>query len=329
MCNRFTAMKRLIGPLAGLAFVAGLSNAQQETPEPTEQTAPATHEFSPPAEEQPFWDNAQAFVDAYAARDAAAIGELFTEDAEFLDEFGERTTGREAIVELFQEVFESSPETAIEAIDLQRVRYITPDVALEEGVTKSRSAADAVLQPSNYVALHVQGEDGVWRVNTLKNFGQQTGERTEQLNQLAWLVGDWVNEGPDGVVQTSCQWSDDGNFLLRTFDVSHEGETLMHGTQRIGWDPQSKQLRSWTFDSQGGFFEGRWARADDHWLVSVNGVNADGESASGTAVYTLVDAEMITWHHRDLIIGGTIAEAMEPVTMVRRPPSPTTAAATE
>ena len=50
-----------------------------------------------PAEERPFWDSAQQFLDAYARRDAAAIGGLFTEDAEFVDEFGERTQGRAAI----------------------------------------------------------------------------------------------------------------------------------------------------------------------------------------------------------------------------------------
>ena len=29
-------------------------------------------------------------------------------------------------------------------------------------------------------------------------------------------------------------------------------------TQRIGWDPAAKQIRSWEFDSEGGFGEGTW-----------------------------------------------------------------------
>ena len=38
-----------------------------------------------PAEEKPFRDSAQLFVDAYAKRDVAAIGMLFTENAQFRD----------------------------------------------------------------------------------------------------------------------------------------------------------------------------------------------------------------------------------------------------
>ncbi len=330
MRNGFSTLMWVACTLAGLSFAAVPTFAQQAAP-PQNDAVVATMDgaFTPPADEKPFWDNAQAFVDAYAARDAQAIGQLFTEDAEFFDEFGERTTGRDAIIALFQDVFDATPDASIDAIDLERVRFITPAVALEEGVTKSRSAPGAVLQPSRYVALHVKGSDGIYRINTLKSHGQEAGERVEQLNQLAWLVGDWVNETGDGVVNTSCQWSEDGNYLLRSFDITREGETVMNGNQRIGWDPLRKQLRSWTFDSAGGFFEGQWVQADDHWLVTVNGVTAEGEPASGTSVYTLVDAEMITWRYRDLIIGNTISEDMAPITMVRRPPLPATASKAE
>ena len=100
----------------------------------------------------------------------------------------------------------------------------------------------------------------------------------------------------------------------------------MDGVQRIGWDPLRRQLRSWTFDSTGGFSEGFWSRNGDQWIVTSTGVTSDGESASGTAVYHIIDAERVTWEYRNLVVGNELREGVAPVPMVRRPPSPQAAA---
>ena len=79
-----------------IASTATLAIALLSLMPPTHAQEKAASQIPP--EEKPFWDSAQAFVDAYAQRDAAALGKLFTEDAEFYDEFGERTEGRTALV---------------------------------------------------------------------------------------------------------------------------------------------------------------------------------------------------------------------------------------
>ncbi len=275
-----------------------------------------------PPEEKPFWDSAQAFVDAYAQRDAAALGKLFTEDAEFYDEFGERTIGRTALVAMFQDVFDSASEALIEEIQIERVRHVTDTVALEEGVVISSESADSHRYLSRYIALHTKGEDGRWRINTLKDSPRESTNRREQLQQLAWLMGEWVNEDSNSVVHTKCNWSEDGNYLLREFVVQTNDGREMSGVQRIGWDPTLKKLRSWTFDSEGGFFNGLWTKDKDHWLLTSAGVTADGETVTGTSVYTRVDNEMISWQYRSLIVGGEVRSDSDPVTMVKRPPAP-------
>ena len=50
------------------------------------------------------------FIKAYNARDAKALGELFTPDAEIEDEDGEVTRGRDAIVARFARIFGERPE---------------------------------------------------------------------------------------------------------------------------------------------------------------------------------------------------------------------------
>jgi uncharacterized protein (TIGR02246 family) len=279
-----------------------------------------------PAEEQPFWDSAKAFVNAYAQRDAEAIGEMFTEDAEFRDEFGERIVGREAIVQMFQDVFESTPEALIEEIDIEKIRYISPEVVLEEGVVYATESLDEPVYTNRYVALHVKGLDDVWRINTLKDYPRERLTKSEHLDQLQWLIGEWINEEANEIVETSCQWSDDGNYLLRRYRLeTTEGETL-DGVQRIGWDPRRKQLKSWQFDSNGGFSDSYWSRNGNQWIVTTQGTTAEGEATQATSVYTIVDEERIIWQITSLVVGSEIMPESQAVVMMRKPPEPLTAA---
>jgi uncharacterized protein (TIGR02246 family) len=274
-----------------------------------------------PAHEQPFWDSAQAFVDAYANRDSAAIGDMFTEDAEFLDEFGVLTEGREGIRAMFAGVFEANQDALINEIQITRIRPLSETVAMEEGFVISSPATDAPRNRSRYVALHTKQSDGKWRINTLKDFPREPLGRQEQLSQLAWMVGDWVNEDQDSVVHTTCDWSPEGNYLLRSFTMQKYDGSELSGVQRIGWDPALKKLRSWTFDSEGGFFHGLWTQDGPRWLLNLAGVTSEGESVTATSVFTVIDAEMVTWNYRNLIVGGEVRGETEPIIMVRRPPA--------
>jgi len=70
------------------------------------------------------------------------------------------------------------------------------------------------------------------------------------------MVGAWTGEGSKIVTQVTCRGAPKQMFLVMDCSISKDGvETSAH--QRIGWDPQAKQIRSWTFDSAGGFGEAR------------------------------------------------------------------------
>jgi hypothetical protein len=152
-------------------------------------------------------------------------------------------------------------------------------------------------------------------------------------------------------VQFSCEPVDNGNFLLRSFSIHIEGQEMMTGTQRIGWDPLTGKLRTWIFDSSGSFGEGVWYRVSDEdavvadeesengpddntnrperWMLKLTGVMADGKSSSSTSVYTLINDHMMTWQSVDLEIGGVHQPDSDVVTIVRMAAEPdaTTAAA--
>ena len=54
-----------------------------------------------------------SFVKAYNAKDAKALGDLFTPDAEIEDEDGEVTRGRDAIVARFTGIFKETARAAL------------------------------------------------------------------------------------------------------------------------------------------------------------------------------------------------------------------------
>lgn len=270
----------------------------------------------------PFEASAQRFLDAYAERNAEAIGLLFTDDAEFLDEFGEETNSREAIVAMFRSVFESNDSATFDEISITKLRSVTESVVIEEGLATSTPQSDLPATTSKYVVVHVKQDDGRWLIDLLKSFGPNEQSHAQHVSELAWLVGDWVSEDSDYSVETSCRFTDSGTYLLRSFKIRSAGDVVMDGVQRIGWDPAAQVIRSWTFDADGGFFSGTWRYDGQRWVVSQQGTTAAGEQATATAAYEIVDREMVRWQFVSRIIDAEILPRGPVTVMVRRPPAP-------
>ena len=144
----------------------------------------------------------------------------------------------------------------------------------------------------------------------------------ERLLELEWMLGEWVNESDDGVVYTTCKWSDDGNFLLREFDVKVEGRIALSGTQRIGWDAQRKQFRMWVFDDRGGFAEGLLSRDGDRWVIKAR-ASARTDSPSRSRPRSRPSARTgSAGRSLDRTVGGEAVPGTDQFDLVRRPPDP-------
>lgn len=270
-----------------------------------------------PEDEAAIRANVEAFVKAYNAGDAAAAATLFLPEGQIIGDEGKIVEGRDAITKRFADAFEESPETTIEVF-VDAIRFIGSQLALEVGSTAITPAPGETPQYERYTVLHVK-RDGKWSMAVVRDAPGEPPTNHERLEPLGWLVGDWVDEGDDSVVTTSCRWSEDANFLLQDIDVRIEGDDALHVTQRIGWDPVSKRIRSWVFDNEGGFSEGVWARSGDQWMIKMTGVRNDGASASATNTITPVSADRYVWESRDRIVGSELSEPME-ITVVRKPP---------
>ena len=84
-------------------------------------------------------------------------------------------------------------------------------------------------------------------------------------------------------------------FLLMDYSIKREGIEPLAVTVRVGWDGANGRIRSWTFDSQGGFGEGYWQKDGKKWLVGTSGVLPDGGTGGATNTYEFVDANNFVW----------------------------------
>lgn len=146
----------------------------------------------------------------------------------------------------------------------------------------------------------------------------------DSLHLLEWLLGEWTGMTDNAVVLVSAHWCDGGAFIEREVIVRAEGQPEVGGTQRIGWDPIKKRIKSWTFDSQGGTGEGYWRRDGDRrdgvkkggdeqggddkggerWIVESDEVLADGETSSTTSVFTPQGADRFLWEVERAHVNG-------------------------
>lgn len=261
----------------------------------------------------------ERLVKAYNAGKAEDVAALFHPQAEFTDEEGVTYRGRAAIQELLTKYFVKFPGVKL-TVQVDSIR-VTGPVAIEEGVrstvTKDESAGAHVV----YTAVRTKvGND--WLIVSLQDAADDSGLTPHDLLEpLAFLVGDWVNEGNDAVVKISYRWSEDQNFLLGDYHVTRGGEVVMHSTQRIGWDPLTGKVRSWMFDSDGGFGEGHWTHVDGSWVVKSTAVLPDGQTGSATIRMTSQGKDRFVLKGSDRFAGDERADDFEHV-IARQPPKP-------
>ena len=191
-----------------------------------------------------------AFAKAYNAGDSKSLAGLFTSEAEIVSDDGRRAQGRIAIEQVFAQIFKEHPKARME-IAVGTIRMVSPELAIEDGTATVTSEPGEPAERTRYLVVHVK-QEGQWRMASARDVADEPLSAEERLKQLEGLIGDWIDESPDGVIMTSYRWTDNHCFIVGEFTVHIHGRPAMTGTHRIGWDPLAKKIHSWVFDSEGG-----------------------------------------------------------------------------
>jgi uncharacterized protein (TIGR02246 family) len=277
----------------------------------------------PPVIESAIRAEAEATVKAFNAADAAALANAFLEAGELVDEDGNVYSGRAEIAGVFKKFFERFPKAVLE-MEVSGARPIGETLAVEEGVRRITVEAGAAAAQMRYIAVRMKQGDR-WPVVSYREFADDPlPTPPEMLAAVEWLVGDWVDESDEGRTTISYRWSEDGNFIIGEYNLTIGGKSAGKSTQRIGWDPVEGALRSWTFDSDGGFAEGEWAADGAGWIIKSEATMPNGSTGSATVTITPKDQDHFVVESTDRIVGG----APEPdfkLVVARKPPAPAAA----
>jgi hypothetical protein len=234
------------------------------------------------AETQAIRAAAKEYVSALRRGDSGRLKTMWTTDGDYVDAAGQSFPAQELIAQFKTPAETTGAPAAV--LPKSTVKLVAPGVAIEDGGQET----------GRFSAVWVK-RDGRWLLASLRESAAEAQQARPELRPLAWLVGEWAGTGGDAAVIMSWDWSDGGQYLVGEYLIYGKDGELAGGTQRLGWDPAAKQIKSWTFNSQGGAGEGRWRRDGDRWTAESAHVAADGKTASSTATYELKEDGQLVW----------------------------------
>jgi len=334
----------VVGCLAALWFSAPAASAQ-----PASAPAPGRAAAGAVAEEQAIRTAAKAYIEALKRGDGPALAEMWTADGDIVDGQGNVVKGRETLAQTkLPAAGEPQPEFRFGAT---QVRFISDGVALEDGAVEVIPPGSEQAIQGRFSVVWVKRE-GAWRLASLREWRLDQPHGPEHLQALDWMVGDWDvidhatdaqltpgeaapaavagriagSKPPPGTTRMaiSVRWNPQRTYLVRDLKifppVAPEGtpatEPIAIVSQRIGWDPLSKQIHSWAFSADGGHGEAVWTKEDDSWVARSTSVHPDGHLTSSMNIYTHDGKDECTWQSFQTHAGGDLATPIT-MTMVR------------
>lgn len=269
---------------------------------------------------------AAEFVTAYNSQDAAALAALFTADGEITALAGDQITSRRAEIQTrYEQIFADEPHQI--SIEVGSVRFVAPNVAIEDGLFHLTPANDDTAPPrsSSFTTVLVKEESTLdWRIASTRTLGDVT-DAAGQLSDLAEILkGEWTCSTPDGVrLDLALGWDNGGKFVIGDMLSTTPDAEPQEGSIRIGWNADKKQIVSWIFDGAGGFNHGTWIRTNNGWMIRSEGTTGDGESLSAIQELSSQGADTLIWTVTQRVVEGEKAPD-KILRWVRQAPEPST-----
>jgi uncharacterized protein (TIGR02246 family) len=247
--------------VAGLALVPAAVAAADETP----------------STENPAASVARAYQEAFNAGKADKVAALHTEDAEWIDSDGNVYSGRDAIRAVLAKAFAAAPGRTID-FTVEKFRPLAGNVIVETG-SASVTAPDGERSMSANTTVYAK-EGDEWRIAQITETAPFVEPSpASELAALGWLEGKWRGENAQRAVALEIAPVQNGNFLTIKYAFGENGDEGT-STEVVGYDAAEDRLRSWTFDSAGGFSEAAWQPDGANWLLVSKSVNPDGTRGS-------------------------------------------------
>lgn len=260
---------------------------------------------------------ADAYMEAFDVGQADKLAALWTEDAVYINfSTHETLQGRDEIRDYFEQEFEKQNGATL-AITIDHIST-KEDKVIEKGsaVVTSKNQEE---HKSVFIAELVKVNDSWLLQKVVEVEIEAPLSHYEQLKELEWLMGDWSSKSDYIDFSSEFAWEDNKNFIQQRFSMEILDHKDLEGQQIIGWDPVNKKIRSWIFDSDGGYGEGSWTRQENRWYVGVAFTLPDGRRASATHIYTKTDGDSFIFTSENRYVDGKLLPNIQPLKINRTP----------
>jgi uncharacterized protein (TIGR02246 family) len=295
-------MKTLLKALSALVILSACNNANED------------HESDRAA----IQEKIVTYAEAYRQRDANALAKFWSEDGFYKSpETGTLIVGREAIARQFEKMFAQAEDDFDLKLNVLEIDFPEENKAVERG-TAIVTIGGEPPTASDYTATHVKEGDR-WLLESVSEIDHQ--EKTappEQLNELSWMIGRWVDTKDHITIETDCDWTLDNHFIKSFFTIYSHDQRRLCGVHYIGMDPKTNQLLSWVFDSDGGYGTGIWSRSGNQWSLELTSTLADGRQASSVYLYKLIDSNTYKLSSTSRAIDGLILPNLKGMVVKRK-----------
>jgi uncharacterized protein (TIGR02246 family) len=306
-----------IAALVALAAIAGFAMRYQlmagEKDKPTANTV-AGDTKTESAETAAVRQTSRLFAEAFAKGDAKAMAALWTENGEYDGLDAEPLRGRAALEGAYATFFKNNPKATLDA-RVDSVRLLGPRAAVEDGTLRSGLSGEKAQRGETRFSAFLVLEDKGWRFASVREWEEEPANQVT-LADISWLAGDWVGKGKQGEARLSFTLDDNKAFLRGRYSVARDGTVVRSGTQVIAKDPNGG-LRSWQFESDGGFGEWTWSREGERWIIEGSGTLPDGQQETATHLLVPIDKDSYTWQVVERSAGGVEMPGNPPVKVKR------------
>ncbi len=195
--------------------------------------------------------SAAAYVEAYNARDYAAVADQWAERAE-LSEGGGVVAGRDAIVASIRTRLARTPEARIQ-IRVDDVVVLAEPLARVRGLIQYTEKPGAKPVENRFESLRVL-ENGVWRL--VRSAVEPS--HAAALDDLGWLAGNWqaVDAESGTVYEASFERAIGGYGLVGRMKLTPKQGKPIEAFEVIHADRETGAIRSMVLDSTGASAEG-------------------------------------------------------------------------
>ena len=259
----------------------------------------------------------KSYVAAFNAQDFEKMAEHWTDRGVHTNQAtGSIIVGRDALKSEFKKLFSESKNLQLEIIS-EEIEFVSPSVAIEHGVASVAQSGTEQIEKTEYSCVFIL-QSGQWKIDRIDdNLVLDQSSHAAHLQPLDWLIGNWVHESETSTIEFECKWTQENNHISRVYRIIEGDQVVESGFQIIGWDPVNQSVRSWLFDSRGGYVEGRWEFDNNRWVVSNDGTLPNGSKGKALHIITPVDADQFKFRKTEQVVDGSPLDDTEEITVRR------------